>query len=389
MREYVLVMLAAAAATYLSAGVWRRIAVRSGALAKVRDRDVHLTPTPYLGGGAMLLGVVTAFLLATKLPWLGQHAVVTQDARGILAAGAVICVVGMVDDVIDLPALAKIFGQVLAAGVAVRYGIRMYWISLPHSIVALDPVVSTLVTVLFIFICVNAINLVDGLDGLSSGVVGIGASAMFSYTYFLAHVHNLVVATTASLVTVTIAGVCLGFLPHNYHPATMFMGDSGSMLLGLLLACSTLSFTGQMDATIIGTVATGAGSLPAYLPFILPIAIMFIPLLDSVMAYVRRTMRGDWWFKPDKQHLHHRLLNRGHSVRRAVLIMYWWTFVIAYGVMGIALLRTRWVWVATGLALAVAVVVTFYPARPLRPPRGESARVAPVVVAAGTPPVSG
>jgi len=363
MREYVLVMLAAAAATYLSAGVWRRMAVRSGALAAVRDRDVHTVPTPYLGGGAMLLGVVTAFLLATKLPWLGQHAVVTQDARGILAAAAVICIVGMVDDVIDLPILAKVFGQVLAAGVAVRYGIRMYWISLPHSVVTLDPVVSTLVTVLFIFICVNAINLVDGLDGLSSGVVGIGASAMFSYTYFLAHGHNLVVATTASLVTVTIAGVCLGFLPHNFHPATMFMGDSGSMLLGLLLACSTLSFTGQMDSTLLATTAIGAGSLPAYLPFILPIAIMFIPLLDSVMAYVRRTMRGDWWFKPDKQHLHHRLLNRGHSVRRAVLIMYWWTFVIAYGVMGIALFRTRWVWVATALALAVAVVVTFYPAR--------------------------
>ena len=363
MREYMLVMLIAAATTYLTAGVWRRVAVRSGALAQVRERDVHTAPTPYLGGGAMLLGIAAAFLLADKLPWLGGHAVVMQDARGILAAAAVICLVGMVDDVLDLPVLAKVFGQVLAAGVAVYFGVRMYWISLPGAIYSLDAATSILVTVVFIFICVNAINLVDGLDGLSSGVVGLGASAMFSYTFFLAHSLGLVVATTASLVTVTIAGVCLGFLPHNFHPARMFMGDSGSMLLGLLLACSTISFTGQMDSTLLASAAVGAGFLPSYLPLILPIAIMFIPLLDAVMAYVRRTMRGEWWFKPDKQHLHHRLLRRGHSVTKAVLLMYLWTAVISYGVMGIALFRGHWVWAVVGAAFLIAVVLTVMPWR--------------------------
>jgi len=369
-REYLLVALTAAAATYLSAGIWRRVAVRAGAMAQVRDRDVHTAPTPYLGGLAMLCGVAVAFLLANILPWLGQHTTVTRDARGILAAAVVICVVGAIDDVIDLPVLAKIFGQVLAAGVAVSQGIRWYWISVPGQIFSLDTITSTLVTVVFIFICVNAVNLVDGLDGLSSGVVGLGASAMFCYTYFLAHGHALVVATTASLVTVTIAGVCLGFLPHNFHAARMFMGDSGSMLLGLLLACSTISFTGQMDSTLLQGLTGGAGFLPSYLPLILPIAIMFIPLLDSVMAYVRRTMRGEWWFKPDKQHLHHRLLERGHSQIKAVLLMYLWTAVISYGVMGVALFANPWVWAACGAALVLATVLTVMPWRLWRPGEG-------------------
>ncbi|MCL1841507.1 MAG: undecaprenyl/decaprenyl-phosphate alpha-N-acetylglucosaminyl 1-phosphate transferase [Propionibacteriaceae bacterium] len=361
MREYLLVMLTAAATTYLVAGPWRRIAVRSGALAPVRDRDVHTHPMPYLGGMAMLCGVAAAFLLADAMPWLGEHATVTRDARGILLAGLVICLVGAVDDVIDLPVIAKVFGEVLAAGVAVQQGVRLYWVSLPNSIYLLDPITSTLITVVFIFICVNAVNLVDGLDGLSSGVVGMGASAMFCYTYFLAHGHQLVVATTASLVTATITGICLGFLPHNFHPARMFMGDSGSLLLGLLLACSTISFTGQMDSTLLQGTATGAGFLPAYLPLILPIAIMFIPLLDSVMAYVRRTLRGEWWFKPDKQHLHHRLLQLGHSQTKAVLLMYLWTAVISYGVMGIGLFRNRLIWIGVVVALLVAAVLTWAP----------------------------
>jgi len=360
-REYVLVLLVAAAGCYLTAGLWRRIASRSGAIAVVRERDVHSTPTPYFGGVAMLMGVGLAFLLALHLPWLSKQPVVTHDALGIFLAALVICVVGAIDDAIDLPVIAKVFGQVLAAGVAVLFGVRMYWLSLPGAIYTLDPIASTIVTVVFIFVCVNAINLVDGLDGLAAGVVGIGASAMFCYTYFLARWENLLAATTASLVTVAITGVCLGFLPHNVHPAKMFMGDSGSMLLGLLLACSTISFTGQLDASVLGSSVTGAGVLPAWLPLILPIAIMFLPLLDLVMAYIRRTISGKWWFQADKQHLHHRLIERGHSQVSAVVVMYLWTAVIAYGVMGVALLRTRLVVGLTGLAFVVAAVVTIWP----------------------------
>lgn len=357
MREYLLVMLCAMATTYLFTGLARRVAVRYGIQAEVRERDVHTIPTPYLGGTAMLAGVSAAFILGAIMPFLGRHEVVTKDSLGILVAGAVICIVGVLDDVLDLPAFTKVAGQVLAAGIAVLNGVRLYWISLPNQIIALDTATSILVTVLVIFVCVNAINLIDGLDGLAAGVVGIGAFALFSYTYVLAREQNLVVATTASLVTVTITGVCLGFLPHNFHPARIFMGDSGSMLLGLLLACSSLSFTGQIDSRSLNPV--GADLLGSWLPLVLPIAVIALPLFDLIAAYIRRTMRGQWWFTADKQHLHHRLLKIGLSVVNAVLVMYLWAAVIAFGVICIGLFAQWWVvaiWVAL-LILAVAVTI--------------------------------
>ncbi len=372
MREYVLVMLIAAAATYLVAGLWRRTAIKTGAMAAVRDRDVHATPTPYLGGLAMLVGVGAAFYLASRLPFLSAHKVVSQDARAIFLAALVICAVGALDDVLDLPIVAKVAGQVLAAGVAVLNGVRLYWISLPNSIYALDLASSTLITVLFVFVCVNAINLIDGLDGLSAGVVAIGAFAMFTYTYLLAYEENFVVATTASLVTVTITGVCLGFLPHNFFPARMFMGDSGSMLLGLLLACSTISLTGQIDSSTLTAAASGGGLIPSWLPILLPFAIMFIPLLDLVMAYVRRTLNGNWWFVADKQHLHHRLLRLGHSQVKAVLIMYLWSAVIAFGVIALGLASNRLTVAAVVAVWVLTIAVTVVPL--LRQTRPDQAR---------------
>lgn len=359
MREYLLVMLVAMSTTHLLCGLMRRTAIRFGVTAQIRDRDVHTRPTPYLGGVAMLFGVAAAFLLASNMPFLGRHEVVTRDSLRVLAAAAVIAVVGVLDDIIDLPAIAKVAGQVLAAGIAVLNGVRMYWISLPGRLIALDQATSILITVLFIFVCVNAINLVDGLDGLAAGVVAIGASAMFLYTYFLAREQNLVVATTASVISATTVGVCVGFLPHNFHRAKMFMGDAGSMVLGLMLACSSLSFTGQIDSTLVNEVRHGL--MPAWLPLVLPFAIMAVPLFDLVSAYVRRTWHGKWWFVADKQHLHHRLVRLGHSMVTAVLIMYLWTAVFAYGVIALAL-TTWWIAVSGFVAgIVVATLVTLAP----------------------------
>ena len=359
MREYGLVLLTAFATTYLLAGLCRRLALRVGAVAKPRERDVHAVPIPYFGGIAMLGGVGAALLLAAQLPFLGKHAVVTHDSAAIFMAGVVICAVGVLDDKLDLPALAKTAGQVLAAGVVVLNGVRMFWIALPNRIIVLDTASSILITVIFIFLCVNAINFVDGLDGLASGVVAVGSLAFFSYTYLLAHEQDLVLATTASLVTAAIAGVCLGFLPHNFFPARMFMGDSGAMLLGLLLAASTISLTGQIDSAAL--TASSGGLLPSYLPIILPLAIMALPFLDLVLAYARRTMNGTWWFVADKQHLHHRLLQRGHSQVRACLLMYLWTGIISFGVIAVGLTQR---WVAAGgmaLLLVIAALLTWWP----------------------------
>lgn len=359
MREYLLVMLTAAATTYLLSGLCRAIAIRFGIEAQIRVRDMHTRPTPYLGGVAMFGGVAMAFLLGSMMPFLGRHQVFSRDSLGILAAGAVICLVGVIDDIIDLPAIAKAAGQVLAAGVAVLFGVRMYWISLPNQIIALDQATSIIITVVFIFVCVNAINVMDGLDGLAAGVVAIGASAMFTYTYVLAREQNLVVATTASLVTATTTGVCLGFLPHNFHRARMFMGDAGSMLLGLLLSCSSLSFTGQMDSQSLNP--EGTGMLPYWLPLVLPFAIMALPLIDLVAAYIRRTINGKWWFVADKQHLHHRLIQRGHSVVNAVWILYLWSAVIAYGVIAFGLVRLPVALLLIAAGIAAATLVTVNP----------------------------
>ena len=362
MREYLLVLLVAATVTYLLAGAARTIAVRTGAMATVRSRDVHTQPIPYFGGVAMLGGLAVAFWLALQLPFLGRHAAVAHDASAVLWAGLVIAVIGVLDDKYDMPALVKLGGQVLAAGVAVLGGVRIYWIPLPDRIVGLDEASSILVTVFFIALCVNAINFVDGLDGLAAGVVAIGSGAFFAYSYVLAYEQELVLATTASLITVATCGICLGFLGHNFHPAKMFMGDSGAMLLGLLMAMSAVSFTGQIDSSAL---SKGPGDiLPAMLPILLPFAALALPFLDLVSAYIRRTRNGQYWFVADKQHIHHRLVARGHSHRGAVLLMYSWTAVTSVGLVVITLLdNSVAVWTVAILTAALIVFTT----RPLHP----------------------
>lgn len=361
MREYLLVALVAAATTYLLSGLARRLALRAGAVARVRDRDVHTVPIPYFGGLAMLGGVSIAVILAAQLPFLGRHASVGHDARMVLLAGVVICAVGVVDDLIELPAAAKFGGQCLAAGIVVLGGVRIYWIPLPNSIFTLDTSLSIAITLLFILICTNAINFVDGLDGLAAGVVAIGAGAFFLYAYVLAYVQVLNRATTASLITVAIAGVCLGFLPHNFHPARMFMGDSGAMLLGLFMAASTISFTGQFDPSAVD--ATGGDLLPAVLPIVAPIAIMVVPFLDLVLAYVRRTMAGNWWYVADKSHLHHQLLDLGHSHRGAVLLMYAWTAIVSFGLIGFGLIGDLSMLWVIGVLVVLVGILTIRPVR--------------------------
>lgn len=377
MREYLLVLLIAAAVTFLASGLFRRLAFRTGALAKVRDRDVHTIEMPYLGGLAMLIGVAAAILLAWQLPFLGRQTLVQQDSRAVLVAASVICIVGALDDIFDLPPLPKFAGQVLAAGLAVGLGVKMLWIPLPGQTVSLDGAASIAITVFFIVLCSNAVNFVDGLDGLATGVVGIGALAFFAYSYLLTVTQDLTRATTSSLITVAIAGACLGFLPHNFFPARMFMGDSGAMLLGLLLATSTISLTGQIDTSQL---ADGSGRLlPSVLPLVLPLAILALPFLDLVLAFARRTYAGTWWFVADKQHLHHRLLERGHSQRRAVLLMYGWSALVSFGVIALGLVGSKdWQPLAVAALLLVfaAILLVITIGRPVdgknRTRRGES-----------------
>lgn len=360
MREYLLVLLIAAGFTYLSAGLCRRLAFRFNAVALVRDRDVHTRPIPYFGGIAMLCGLAAALVVAGQLPWLGRFDLVAHDSRAVFIAGSVICAVGVLDDMFELNALAKIAGQMLAAGIVVLNGVKVYWIPLPDTILTLDDAMSIVLTMALIFLCVNSINLIDGLDGLAAGVVAIGAGAFFTYAYLLSYEQELVRATTASLITVVIIGMCLGFLPYNVHPARMFMGDSGSMLLGFLLATSMISLTGQLDPSQIAVQGSGL-AINAYLPLILPLAVMALPLGDLVLAYIRRTMAGRLWFQADKQHLHHRMLELGHSHLRAVLLLWLWTGLLAFGAVVIGLTQAPVAIAALVAGMALAAWLTWKP----------------------------
>ncbi|HYU86786.1 MAG TPA: MraY family glycosyltransferase [Kribbellaceae bacterium] len=353
MREYLLVMFVAGATTFLLTGPARQLATKVGAVAKVRTRDVHAVPIPYFGGVAIMAGLTAAFLVANRLPFLGSDRQVGVDSRAVLLGGLVICAVGVVDDVLELDAITKLAGEVLAVGVIVAQGIQLYWIPLPGGILAPPPAQLAVITAGILLVSMNAVNFVDGLDGLAGGVVAIGAGAFFTYSYLLNVEEGLTRATTASLITAALTGACLGFLPHNFFPARVFMGDSGSLLIGLMLAASTISLTGQMDSKAIRYEPGGSSLLPTLLPLVLPVAVLALPALDLTLAYIRRTKAGRSPLAADKQHLHHRLLERGHSHRRAVLLMYLWTALIGFGVVVLGLLLSWWT-----VLIVLAVTVT-------------------------------
>ncbi|HEX7738528.1 MAG TPA: MraY family glycosyltransferase [Marmoricola sp.] len=363
MREYLLVFAVGAVVSYLLCVVARELATRFGATAKVRDRDVHSAPIPYFGGIAMLGGLAAGIMVAQRLPFLGQsQPQVFHDAHTVLIAGAIICGVGALDDLFELDAITKFGGQLVAVGFMVLNGVQFFSIVIPvYGQWSLLPSQAVLLTMLMVAGTVNALNFVDGLDGLAGGIALIGAFAFFVFCYQLANVNGQTLALTAALLCAAMGGACFGFLPHNFFPARIFMGDSGSMLLGLVLAGAALTLTGQFAPVQLAH-GSGLGPpsfLPTLLPIVLPLSILMIPLLDLVLAVVRRTRRGQAFYQPDKEHLHHRLLEFGHSQRRAVIIMWMWAALIAFGVVGASLSSGLWLWLALGLGLALVLVVTF------------------------------
>ena len=371
MREYLTVFLVAAVVTYLLGVVAREIALRTGAVARVRDRDVHAVPIPYFGGVAMLGGLAAAYLVAHHLPFLSlSDQQVFHDSTVVLIGGAMICVLGVLDDLFELDALTKFGGQVLAAGFLVVNQVQYFSFQIPgHGQFIPDPTQAALVSVIVVVATVNAVNFVDGLDGLAAGVVGIGAVAFFAFAYKLADANNETLAISAALLCAALGGACIGFLPHNFFPARIFMGDSGSMLIGLVLSGSALTLTGQFASVDMSEGAGGAQAslLPTLLPIILPISILVVPFADLVLAVIRRTRAGRSPFAPDKQHLHHRLLEIGHSHRRAVLIMWLWAGLIAFGGVLASLYASRLTLLLLAVWVVATVALTFVVPRVQRP----------------------
>jgi UDP-GlcNAc:undecaprenyl-phosphate GlcNAc-1-phosphate transferase len=363
-REYLLVGLTTAAVTFLLTGLVRLFAIRAGAVATPRDRDVHVTPIPRLGGVAMYGGVVAGMALANHLPVL-RSAFASLDAPAVLLAGGLIVLVGALDDRFDLDAVTKLAGQVTAAGVLVLFGVQwfLFWVpweggSGGHgSVLVLGQDQAVLITVLMTVVLVNAMNFVDGLDGLAAGIGLIAAGSIGAFSLGQLRAQSSVEAYPPVLIAATLAGACLGFLPHNFQPARIFMGDSGSMLIGLMLAAASTSASGRVNPT-----AYGASDAVALLsPLLVVAAVLFVPLLDFGMAVLRRTRAGQHPFHADKMHLHHRLLEIGHSQRRAVLLIYLWAGVLAFGAVALTMLDSLVVAWSVGVGLLVALLASAVP----------------------------
>ncbi|MBF6077284.1 glycosyltransferase family 4 protein [Nocardia beijingensis] len=371
LRELLVVLLISAVVTFLATGGVRVLAIGFGAVAVPRDRDVHVKPIPRMGGVGMYIGVVAAVLFAHQLPALRSGFDYKPNIPiAVLVAATIIVLVGIVDDRWGLDALTKFAGQVTAAGVMAVMGLGWYVIYNPFSntTVVLDGLQGGLVTVAVTVTLVNAMNFVDGLDGLAAGLGLIAALAVFVFCLGLMNEQGGSVDTyPPALLAAALAGGCLGFLPHNFQPARIFMGDSGSMLIGLMLAAVSTGASGRIPLQGYGP-RDIVGLLS---PLLLVGAVMFIPVLDLLLAIVRRVRAGVSFSTPDKMHLHHRLLQIGHSHRRVVLLIYLWVGVLAFGAVGTSLMDRTLVVLLMAGGLVFALVITAVPGLRRGDPAGD------------------
>src|SRR4051794_8475388 len=360
--EYALVGLIAALGTFLCTPLARQFATRWGAVAKPRDRDVHAVDTPRLGGVALLAGFGMAMLVAHALPTLQSTFRNGNEIWGVLWGGLIVFVLGVLDDRYELDSLTKFAGQVTAAAVmSILGGIQLLYIYVPWGnigTIPLDRDASVEITILLTVLTINAINFIDGLDGLAAGITAIQGLAFFGYSYHLAVVGNTDIALAPTLICAGLVGSCVGFLPHNFAPARIFMGAPGWMRVGLLLPGAPPPASPQADPQSLGL----KGALPLSLPLILPLMVLAFPLFDLLLAVVRRLSRGQSPFAPDKEHLHHRLMDLGHSHRRAVLLMYFWSAGLAFGAVAMSFSSGPWLVLAVVAALlAAGLLVTAIP----------------------------
>jgi UDP-GlcNAc:undecaprenyl-phosphate GlcNAc-1-phosphate transferase len=324
MAHYVIVLGVAFGATFLLTPVVRSIAVRVGAVVAPGERRVHLLPMPTLGGAAMYVAFLLAMAVAWRLDQFRPAFAGSSEPLGVVLAATVIFAVGVLDDLREVSAPAKVAGQVFAGSVLYLFGVTMFFFRIPYAdIVVLSPDIAPLVTVLWVVGMANAVNLIDGLDGLAAGIVGIAAGAYFLYGERLLDVGLIGDDNISPLVAVIVVGVCLGFLPHNFHPGRIMMGDSGALLLGLLMASSTMVVGGRTAESFSGQ------TFFFYAPLFIPFLILGVPMLDTAFAVVRRAKRRQKVTAPDKEHLHHRLMGLGHGQRRSVLILWAWTAILS------------------------------------------------------------
>jgi UDP-GlcNAc:undecaprenyl-phosphate GlcNAc-1-phosphate transferase len=322
--DYALIGAVAALGTWLCTWLMRAVAPRLGAIDAPDERRVHERPTPTLGGVAMFGGLLAGLLTAWGTGAFDDQFASPSELVGVALAGLIILLVGLIDDLRDISAPAKLAGMVLAGSVLSFAGVGIVVFRIPFlGVTSLTPDLSALVTVLWVVGMANAVNLIDGLDGLAAGIVGIGAATFFLYAFRLVDVGVLQRENAGALIAVITGGLCLGFLPHNFNPARIFMGDAGALLLGLLMAASTTMVGGRSDQPFSGQ------AYFFFAPIFIPLVILGVPILDTAFAIVRRATRRRGVAIADKDHLHHRLMRLGHGHRRSVLILWGWTILLS------------------------------------------------------------
>jgi UDP-GlcNAc:undecaprenyl-phosphate GlcNAc-1-phosphate transferase len=352
-------MLTAALVSYAATWGARLVGKKLGLYSPIRSRDMHSTPVSRLGGLGIFAGVLVALVVASNSFFVKDIFRSNTAPWGILAGAGVIVLVGVADDLVDLRWWIKLIGQSAAALVVAIWGVRMTVIPfVPEPIHVQSPVLAIILTAGLIVTAMNAFNFIDGLDGLAAGVAIIGGVAFFLTAYW---VHRNAPLTDfsdlATLLTAILVGSCIGFLPHNWFPSKIFMGDAGAMLLGLLMASAGVVSTGQISSGLYDR----ANGIPTVIPILLPFAVLFLPLLDLGLAVVRRTALGRSPWSADRGHLHHKLLDIGYSHRGAVVLMYLWTCILAFGGLAFAIFPWHIVLAVDLAAAAIMAVVTAWP----------------------------
>jgi UDP-GlcNAc:undecaprenyl-phosphate/decaprenyl-phosphate GlcNAc-1-phosphate transferase len=323
---YSIVGAVGASTTFILAFLMRWLAPRIGAMATPGTRSVHAEPIPSLGGAAMFGGFLAAMAVASQLNQFQGMFADSSEPLGILLGAGVMFLVGAVDDLREVSPPAKVAGQILSASLLSLFGVTMLYFRVPfasYQYIVLSPDLAPLVTVVAVVLLANALNLIDGLDGLAAGIVLIAGTAMFLYADRLFKAGLLEGSNIGPLIAVIAVAVCAGFLPHNFNPARIFMGDAGAMFLGLLMAVTTITIGGRTADEFSGQ------TYFFFAPLLIPIVILAVPVVDTAFSFVRRAAARRRVFVADREHLHHRLMRRGHGPRRSVVILWLWTALLS------------------------------------------------------------
>jgi UDP-GlcNAc:undecaprenyl-phosphate GlcNAc-1-phosphate transferase len=351
---YVVVLVVGAVVTLVANRPARLISIKVNYCAQPDERKVHEKVTPYGGGAAMFVGFCLALLVAFTIPSLRTIITSSHEMIGVLLAATVIFVVGVIDDFREMSAPAKVAGQFLAASVLYLSGCTMYQLKLPFAgFIVLGPSMLPIITAVWVFALCNAVNLIDGLDGLAGGIVAIASGTLCVYGLRLENLGLLPTTNVGPLIAALTCGISLGFLRDNFYPAKLFMGDAGALMLGLLMSASTMVIGGR-------TPSASGQTFFFFAPLLIPVFILGVPLLDAVWAFIRRTASGQGFNTPDKNHIHHRLMRLGHGHRRTVIILWLWTALLCGFVLAPIFDAKVNVFIPLGVALLLIGLFTWF-----------------------------